>query len=238
MTPSEPDVSVVIPVYNEEAIVEGAVVGLVSRLDAMPWTFEVLLAENGSKDRTPEIVRDLEEKYPTVKSLSFPDPDYGKALRNGILTAEGEYVLCDEIDLCDSVFHRKALEILTANEADLVIGSKRTAGAVDRRPIGRRLATFAINGLLKVALGFRGTDTHGLKAFRRTPMIDVVNQCVVDRDLFASELVIRADRLGIRTREIPVEIHEIRPPSVPLWHRVPRVLQNLFTLFVVIRLKK
>lgn len=237
MNTAAPQISVVIPVYNEESLIVEATSGLVHRLEAMPWSYEILLAENGSKDRTKQLITELEHAHQTVRSLSCPEPDYGKALRKGIKEARGEYVLCDEIDLCDSDFHRRAMEILIADEADLVIGSKRAAGSIDRRPLGRRIATLVFTGLLKMTLGFRGSDTHGLKAFRRELMVDVVNRCVVDRDLFASELVIRADRDGLRISEIPVEIEEIRPPSISLWRRVPKVLQNLATLFVVIRLK-
>ena len=62
-------------------------------------------------------------------------------------------------------------------------------------------------------LGFRGTDTHGLKAFRRLALLDTVRACLVDKDVFASEFVIRADRGGVTTKEIPVHIIEKRPPQ-------------------------
>jgi hypothetical protein len=91
--------------------------------------------------------------------------------------------------------------------------------------------------MLRAALGFRGTDTHGLKAFRRSRLLDVARSCVVDRDLFASEFVIRAERAGIRIREIPVNVLEKRPPSINLFRRVPNVLLNLGRLVVAIRFK-
>jgi hypothetical protein len=94
-----------------------------------------------------------------------------------------------------------------------------------------------INGLLRLSLGFRGTDTHGLKAFRRTALIDVARACIVDKDLFASEFVIRAERAGVRIQEIPVRIKEKRPPSTHLFRRVPNVLNNLVKLVVAIRFK-
>jgi len=88
-----------------------------------------------------------------------------------------------------------------------------------------------------VSLGFQGTDTHGLKAFRRSVLAPIAAACVVDKDLFASEFVIRAERAGIQIREIPVRVKEKRAPSIHLFRRVPNVLKNLAKLVVAIRLK-
>jgi hypothetical protein len=117
----------------------------------------------------------------------------------------------------------------------MVVGSKAARGARDERPLLRRTATLVINGLLRVLLGFKGTDTHGLKAFRRDALLPVVNRCVVDKDLFASEFVIRAERGAHRVVEVPLVIHEKRPPSIHLLKRVPNVLKNLAKLVIVIR---
>jgi glycosyltransferase involved in cell wall biosynthesis len=232
-----PRVSIVIPVYNEEAILTSAVLDLVDRLGQFDWSYELVLAENGSRDATVEIANGLGERFPQVKSFSLGEPNYGKALRRGILEATGEFVICDEIDLCDTDFYRRAMDILETNGADLVVGSKLIAGASDERPLARHLGSMVINGMLRVALGFTGTDTHGLKAFRRTPLTDIARSCLVDKDLFASEFVIRAERGGIRIKEIPVRILEKRPPSIGLMKRVPRVLKDLGRLVVAIRIK-
>jgi hypothetical protein len=101
----------------------------------------------------------------------------------------------------------------------------------------RHLGSVVINGMLRVSLGFKGTDTHGLKAFRRAVVAPVAERCIVDRDLFASELVIRAEREGVAIVEIPVRIKEKRTPSVHLFRRVPHVLKNLAQLVYAIRIK-
>jgi len=233
----QPRVSIVIPIYNEEGILHSAVIDLIDRLKDFDWPYELLLAENGSKDRTVEIAEQLAERFPQVQVHSLGEPNYGKAMREGIFRARGEFVLCDEIDLCDTDFYRRALEILEANRADLVIGSKAMAGANDERPIMCHAATLVLNGMLRVALGFKGTDTHGLKAFRRAPLTEIARTCLVEKDLFASEFVIRAERAGIRIQEIPIRVLEKRPPSVNLFKRVPNVMKNMARLFVAIRVK-
>jgi glycosyltransferase involved in cell wall biosynthesis len=234
-----PDVSIVIPVYNEESILEASVRELRGRLTALPFTFEILIAENGSRDRTVEIGRRLEGEAPgEIQLHSLGEPNYGKALREGILRARGTYVVCDEIDLCDVDFYQRALAILSRGDADMVVGSKVMAGAADDRPLHRHAATLILNGMLRVAVGFRGTDTHGLKAFRRDALTDTARRCIVDKDLFASEFVVRAGREGKRVKEIPLRVAEKRRPSINLWKRVPNVLKNLIKLTYVIRLDR
>jgi len=232
-----PDVSIVIPIYNEEAILHDAVVGLLDRLQGVDYSFEIILAENGSKDATVAIANELHERHPEVVTFSASEPDYGLALRQGIERARGRYVFCDEIDLCDADFYAHALPILRAGEADFVVGSKSMKGSSDERPLFRRFGTHVINGMLRVALDFRGTDTHGLKAFHRERVLPISRSCVVNRDLFASELVIRSHRAGLTVIEIPVRVLEKRPPSIALTRRVPAVLKSLARLVWAIRIK-
>jgi glycosyltransferase involved in cell wall biosynthesis len=235
-----PNVTIVIPIYNEEGILRSSVVDLIDRLKAFDLSYELLLAENGSSDGTIGICEELAQRFPQVRFFSIGSPghgNYGLALRKGILDARGEYVFCDEIDLCDTDFYARALDVLRSETADLVVGSKLADGARDERPFLRHAGSLVINGMLRVSLGFKGTDTHGLKAFRRKVLTPVAESCIVDKDLFASEFVIRAERAGIAIREIPVRIKEKREPSIHLFRRVPNVLSNLAKLFVAIRLK-
>jgi glycosyltransferase involved in cell wall biosynthesis len=236
-TSPRPLISIVIPVYNEEAILRTAIVDLVDRLSALPWSYELVLAENGSTDRTVEAARELGARFDQLVCRHSDEPNYGKALREGIEHARGEIVICDEIDLCDTDFYERALALLQDRSVDFVVGSKVMEGAMDERPWLRHLGTIVINGILRATLGFKGTDTHGLKAFRREPVQPIAAACLVDRDLFASELVIRSERAGLGVREIPVRILEKRPPTIGLARRVPNVLKNLVRLFIAIRIK-
>jgi glycosyltransferase involved in cell wall biosynthesis len=232
-----PKITIVIPIYNEEPILQSAVLDLVDRLRELPFTYELVLAENGSRDATVEIANKLAERFPQVRTFSFGQPNYGGALKRGILEARGEYVLCDEIDLCDTDFHKRALAELEGGRADFVVGSKAMRGASDERPFVRRLGTHAVNGILRATLGFTGTDTHGLKAFKRSVVRPIAERCIVDRDMFASELVIRAEREGVRMKEIPVRVLEKRVPTIGLFRRVPNVLKAVGRLVWAIRIE-
>jgi len=228
-------VSIVIPIYNEEGILHSAVVDLRERLAPLGWRYEILLAENGSRDRTVLVAGELAAKYGEVRVLSTGTPNYGQALRAGLLAARGELVLCDEIDLCDVEFHRRAVELLDSGRAEMVIGSKLIAGASDERPFFRHAASLVYTTLLRGLLDFPGTDTHGLKAFVRQRIAPIAESCLTDKDVFASELVIRAYREGLSSLEIPIRVKEKRPPSVNLLNRVPNVLGNLAKLTWAIR---
>ena len=226
-----PEVSIVVPVFDEEAILHAAVVDLRERLVDAGFSYELILAENGSRDATARLAEELSAKYAEVTTFSVPEANYGLALRIGIGRAQGEIVICDEIDLCDAAFHRQAVEMLLGGDVDMVIGSKLMEGAQDERPLFRHAASLAYTGLLRVTLGFRGTDTHGLKALRREVVGPIAERCVVDGDVFASELVIRAYRQGVRIAEVPVRLLEKRPPTVRLMQRVPNVLVRLSKLY-------
>ena len=111
-----------------------------------------------------------------------------------------------------------------------MVGSKCIVGSNDERPLVRRLATGVYNQLLRTACHYRGTDTHGLKAFKRAALVDTIRRCVLERDVFASEFVIRAHRERKRVLEIPFAVREMRPPSIRLLKRVPHVLRSVARL--------
>lgn len=237
-----PRISVVIPIYNEEGILSASVSDLMYKLEQSAKLdlseFEIILSANGCKDRTVEIANELIERFPRLRLLQSDEPNYGKALRQGIESAKGDFVICDEIDLCDVDFYERALYRLREEGYDMVVGSKRLERSFDKRPPFRRFASSVVTWMLWLATGFEGTDTHGLKAFNRKRLMEAVRACVVDRDMFASEFVIRAGRMGFRVTEIPLEVIEKRAPSINLTKRVPRVLRQMMTLAWVIRVKK
>ena len=76
-------------------------------------------------------------RLPRVRFVHEEEANYGRALKGGILDARGDLVVCDEIDLCDTEFYRRARQILDPDRADMVVGSKVMQGAQDRRPMMR-----------------------------------------------------------------------------------------------------
>ncbi len=230
-----PHVSIVIPVYNEEGILRGSVLELREKLRPFGFTYELVLCENGSRDRTVEIGKEIEADFPEVRMISIGQPNYGLAMKTGILAARGDFVICDEIDLCDTEFYARALALLERTDTDLVVGSKAMVGSNDQRPWVRRMGTRVYNGLLRAVCNYGGTDTHGLKAFKREVLLGTAQRCVLDRDVFASEFVIRAHREKKKVVEIPFAVREKRPPSINVVKRVPHVLKSVAKLAISVR---
>jgi len=99
----------------------------------------------------------------------------------------------------------------------------------------RRLGTRVYNQILRTACHYKGTDTHGLKAFKRTVLLETTQRCILDRDVFVSEQVNRAHREGKKVVEIPFAVREKRPPSINLVKRVPHVLKSVTKLAISVR---
>ena len=231
--PPKPALSILIPIYNEESILEESVRDLIRGVDPHGIPYELVLCENGSKDRTVEIGERLSGEFPQLRLLRCPKPDYGEALILGIREARGEHIVCFEIDFYDTHFVKMAHTML--EKYDAVIGSKRAVGARDRRPFIRRLITFGFNTFLRIFFRFTGTDTHGIKAFRAAPVRPLVEACQTRRDVFTTELVIRIERAGLWRCEVPLEIEERRPAPINILRRVPSTLKNLWTLWKATR---
>lgn len=223
------------PAHNEEGYLEPAVKTVVTALAGRDQGFEVIIAQNGSTDATSAEGRRLADAYEAVRVLDLPSPDYGLALRAGFLQASGELVVNFDVDLVDLDFLERALAVMADPEVTVVVGSKRTAGSEDRRGPARRLVTATFSLVLRHGFGLRISDTHGLKALRRQPLAPLVAACHFGKDIFDTELIIRAERTGLRVEEIPVAVSDTRPPRTPIARRIPRTLAGLARLWLVLR---
>jgi glycosyltransferase involved in cell wall biosynthesis len=221
-------VSIVVPVYNEAEFIPQALPQLVAAVEESVEGAEIILVENGSSDGTADIARTAAGQPSIVKVLSVPDPDYGAAMRHGFERAQGDWVINFDIDYFSAAFLHTVLS--QPPDIDLVIASKRDPGSEDRRPVIRRVATLTFNILLRTILDSRVSDTHGMKGFRRRLVDDLLPEVVSTKDLFDTELVIRAERAGYRIVEVPVEVIEMRAARSSLIKRVPRTVSGLFRI--------
>ena len=227
-----PFISVVVPVYNEADFVPQALPKLIEEMESAGAPFRVIIVENGSTDDTADIARDVSQGMP-VQVLSLEIADYGAAMREGFLAAEGDWVINFDIDYFSGDFVRSVLE--QPDEVDLVIGSKRDPGSQDKRPPIRRLATRVFNLLLSTVLDSGVTDTHGMKGFRRKLVDDLAPQVASTQDLFDTELVVRAERAGYEIVEVPVRVEEIRSARSSLVKRAPRTILGLVRIRHLLR---
>jgi dolichyl-phosphate beta-glucosyltransferase len=223
--------SIVVPAHNEQHYLESAVVDLVKGLRARGEPFEVIVCENGSKDATVALAHELSAMYDEVWALSAPRADYGQALRAGFEAAHGDVVANFDVDYIDLGFLEAALALVGPESGPAaVVASKRGLGAHDTRPIGRRAVTAAFSLVLRFGFGLRVTDTHGMKVLRREVLVPIVAACKFGSDLFDTELILRTERAGFRVAELPVTVHDTRPPRTPISRRIPRTLRGLARL--------
>lgn len=227
--------SIVIPVHNESNLLStDAIPELVAALDQSAVPYEIVVCENGSTDDTLRLAKGFQDKYTVLKVLQIETPDYGLALKHAIKHCQHDVVVIFNMDLCSASFVQESMPLL--QHYDMVIGSKAMPGSDDRRPLARRIITRSFNGFLRLFYGFRGTDTHGLKAFKRERLGDVVAACVTDHFILDTELILRAQRKGLFITEIPIYVEELRQPSyASLLERAPKVLWNLIKLWFALR---
>jgi glycosyltransferase involved in cell wall biosynthesis len=221
-----PTFSIVVPVYNEAAFIPTALPAMINQMEGLATPYRILIVENGSTDGTAQAAVDAGAGFP-VSVLSLEEADYGAAMRHGFLEADGDWVVNFDIDYFSAEFLGRVLQM---EGVDLVIASKRDPSSLDRRPPIRRIATLVFNLLLRIVLDSRVSDTHGMKAFRSTLVSDVAPSVISRKDLFDTELVVRAERAGFRIEEVPVVVEEMRVTRSSLVKRVPRTIIGLLRI--------
>lgn len=227
----------VMPAYNEAAFIEEAVRTVVAGLTTWGRPFEVCVVENGSTDGTRTIALRLADEIPELSVVWLTAPNYGEAIRTGLLEAAAPIAVMFDVDCLDLDFLKEALTVLDDTEEPtgpvIVVGSKRAHGARDERPWHRRLATEVFTCILRATFGLAVTDTHGMKVIRRDVLDPLIRRCVFGTDLFDTELIIRAERAGWRDTEVPVTVAEHRPARTSILHRVPRTLGGIVKLRIM-----
>ncbi|MGH9280873.1 MAG: glycosyltransferase family 2 protein [Acidimicrobiales bacterium] len=223
------------PAHNEAGFLATAVHEVVENLRTGGKPFEVLIVENGSTDATAELARGLAAELSEVRAMSLDVPDYGGALRTGFVEAHGELVAVFDVDYYDFDFLDRGVGMIEApGGPDVVVGSKRGAGAVDTRAWKRRMVTAVFSSILRYGFGLKVSDTHGIKVMRRAPLKDLAVVCHSGTDIFDTELILRAERQGLAVTAIPVTVEERRPSRSSIVKRIPRTLLGLAKLRVAL----
>jgi dolichyl-phosphate beta-glucosyltransferase len=202
-----PDLSIVIPAYNEARRLPPTLAALARTLTERPERWEVVVVDDGSRDGTADAVRAC--RLPGLRLISYrPNRGKGHAVRTGMLSAAGRIVGFMDADLStDLSALDRALEALREGW-DIAIGSRAVHGAriVVPQPPYRVIATRIFNVLQVVMSGVRGyADTQcGFKVMTATAAQDIFRRARIDGFMFDIELLFLAERLGYRVCEVPV----------------------------------
>ena len=223
--------SIVIPIYNEEEILEESTNAIFSLCKRMEIDFEIIFSENGSTDKTKAIAEELTNKHPEIKIISNPEPNYGNALKTGFKIAKNDLVISFDIDYYSESFLSEALKL--ESEYSGITASKRLGSSEDGRRFIRRLATNFFVILLKTLFGTKLSDTHGMKAIKKSEIEKFLPKVVSTQDIFDTELLIRIEKNGGKIKEVPAKVNEIRPSVSLIYKRIPRTLKSLIKLRII-----
>jgi glycosyltransferase involved in cell wall biosynthesis len=202
------DVEIVIPVYNERLALEASMRRLHGFLTAtFPFSWRIVIADNASTDDTLAIARRLSYELAGVEVLHLPAKGRGRALRAAWSASGARVVAYMDIDLSTDLAALLPLVApLLSGHSDLAIGTRLGRGARVERCLRRELISRAYNWILRLALRARFSDAQcGFKALRADAVAELLGDVRDEEWFFDTELLVLAQRRGLRIHEVPVD---------------------------------
>ncbi len=204
-----PDLTVVVPAFNEESRLGDTLTQLSGYLVQRPWTWEILVVDDGSTDRTAAVVTDAARLEPRIRLLREPHRGKGGAVRAGLLASTAAHRFICDADLSMPVHEIERFMPPALGDADIAIGSREGAGA--RRvgePMIRHLSGRAFNLAVRLLLLPDVQDTQcGFKMFTGAAIEAIFPHVTVTGWAFDLEVLYIARVRGLRVREVPIEWH-------------------------------
>jgi dolichyl-phosphate beta-glucosyltransferase len=208
MSSSDPDLSIVIPAYNEELRLPATLERLAEYLPTLGLRTEVLIVDDGSRDRTAAVAESFGEKISGLRVLSNgTNRGKGYSVRHGMLEAAGEQVLFTDADLSAPIEESDQLISALKNGYDVAIGSRALNRSLisTHESVFREFAGIIFNKIVRVVLWLPFVDTQcGFKAFRRERCRIIFELQRIEGFGFDPELLYLARHYGLRAIEIPV----------------------------------
>ena len=201
--------SIVIPTYNEEALISGTLVQVADFLKTRGYTWEVVVADDGSTDTTARLVEVFAQANPQVRLLRLRHRGKGSAVRGGMLEANGKYRFLCDADLSMPIEQVERFVPPQAQGLDLAIGSREASGA--RRfgePAHRHMMGRFYNALVRIMAvpGLKDTQC-GFKCFRGEIVPLLFRHQTMEGFAFDVEVLFLARKAGLVIREVPIDWH-------------------------------
>lgn len=235
-----------IPAYNEEERLPGLLEGLRAGANAAAEAsgielLEVLVVDDGSSDGSRRILAEAAKDDERLQAVFAYEENRGKgaAAAAGVVRARGDYVLLADADLSTPLDELPKLVEALRNGADVAVGSRHVPGAVvDRGPLSRKLTGGAFSGVVRLLTGLRVRDTqNGFKLLRTEDAQLLLAEQICPGFAFDVELLMRADRSGLRIAEVPVVyLHDARS-SVHIASASAEMLRDVVVLAWRLRLR-
>ena len=234
MHPGSPDLSIVIPSYNEEQRLPATLQRIAAYLKASGRKAEVIVVDDGSTDQTVKVAESFQGQMENLRIVSNGrNRGKGFSVRHGSMESHGEIVLFTDADLSAPIEEADKL-LAKMDEYDVAIGSR----AVNRALIEvhesrfREFAGIVFNKIVRIILRLPFVDTQcGFKAFRRQRCKIIFEQQIIERFGFDPELLYLARRHGLRTVEVAVRWAHSPATKISMW----RDSVQMFLDVIVIR---
>jgi putative flippase GtrA len=205
--PRPPVLDVVVPVHNEETDLEPCLRRLHEHLSALPFPFRITVAENASTDATVEVATRVAAELPGIDVLVLPEPGRGRALRTAWLRSDAPVLVYMDVDLSTDLAALLPLVApLISGHSDLAIGTRLSRSSRVVRGAKREVISRSYNLLLRRTLAISLSDAQcGFKAIRADVARRLLPLVEDSGWFFDTELLVLADRAGLRIHEVPVD---------------------------------
>ena len=235
------DISVIVPSHNEEGNLQRLAERITATLDTPDFDhyLELLLVDDNSTDRTPDICDELAERYPEVRVLHRTrDPGFGSAIKAGLAEARGDVLIPFMGDLSDDPADIPKLVRAIGDGYDVAYGSRfMDGGAIDGYPPLKLFYNRAYNNAIRLLFGIRAKDiTNAFTAYRREVIAEIgVDNLDSESFDITAELPLRAHILGFESTEVPVSwrSRDAGVSKLNATQKGPLYGQRLFQMFTV-----
>jgi dolichyl-phosphate beta-glucosyltransferase len=231
-----PELTVIIPAFNEERRLPSTLESVHQYLSTQEESFEIIIVDDGSLDRTVEIVNDFAKHHEGIRLLSYsPNQGKGYAVRAGIKAAQGELVLIDDADGASPIEELASLKKTISEGADLAIGSRAKPDQttiVDALPYRRHLGnTFNLFVQSLVLPGIYDTQC-GFKLFKRPVAQDIFSISKFNGYAFDVEVLYIATVRGYKIAEVPINWHNVEWSKVHVLIDAPTMLIDVIKIAI------
>lgn len=215
MTPERVDLSIILSCYNESSLIENSLSKLISLLDTMNTSYEIIIIDDFSNDKSVTTIRSVQAKNDRIKLICNPhNMGKGFSIRNGVLNSIGKYIVFTDIYMVYSLENIKIVLEELKKGNDIVIGNRRLSDSIYIVPnklikyvYRRHFVGIVFNTIVRYIFGLKIKDTQsGLKGFNRETAITIFKNVNTNRFVFDVEIFILAKNLNKTVKEIPVQL--------------------------------
>lgn len=229
------EISLFIPVFNEEKILRANLLKVYKKLKSMRKSFEIIVADDGSLDSTPCIVKKLSKNFKEIKLFrNEMNMGRGEVLNSSFKTARGKYIIFMDVDLATDLEYLPIL-IQELSGADIATGSRWLSGSEVERSIFRLFVSIFYNKLVSIMFGSNIKDHQcGFKGFKRNVILRLSKESGIRKDrswAWDTEILIRAQFHEYKISEFPVKWNEGKQTKFKFLKDIVKVGFYLIKLF-------